>query len=336
MANIKQTPIQESFAKRYRARFGHLPWFKRYEYLIPLSIIILLIGLLLLPPLGKPAPLQWLWIGVFLILLILWVVGILTDIEKPRWIRAIAAISFVFVLGFFFYRYSGAQWDKLTTNFFNLSVMEGLWGDLGQGLLMTLKVALVSMCISLALGLVIAILRSLNNPILNVFLIIYIDFFRAIPLIVLVVFVFYALPFLGIELDPYISAVVAVSLSYAAYVAEVIRAGIESIYRGQVEASRALGLSSMQTMRLVILPQAVRVVIPPTTGLMVGLLKDTALTTIIGLPELLYKGIQNTIWQSNPTPLVAAAVLYILVLLPLTRFSGYLETRSKKWVKTAR
>jgi polar amino acid transport system permease protein len=92
----------------------------------------------------------------------------------------------------------------------------------------------------------------------------------------------------------------------------------------------------MQTMRLVILPQAVRVVIPPTTGLMVGLLKDTALTTIIGLPELLYKGIQNTIWQSNPTPLVAAAVLYIIVLLPLTRFSGYLETRSKKWVKTAR
>lgn len=316
-------------------RFGHLPWYKRYEFLLPLFVILLVFAFLLLPPVGKPAPAQWLWIGVFFALLILWVVGVLTDVEKPRWIRAIAAIGFIFVLGFLFYRYSGAQWDKLTTNFFNLSVMDGLWGDLGRGLLMTVQVAFVSMGISLVLGLLIAVLRSLNNPILNVFLIIYIDFFRAIPLIVLVVFIFYALPFLGIELDPYLSAVVAVSLNYAAYVAEVFRAGIESIYRGQVEASRALGMSAMQTMRLVILPQAVRVVIPPTTGLMVGLLKDTALTTIIGLPELLYKGIQNTIWQSNPTPLVAAAVLYIIVLLPLTRFSGYLEARSKKWVKTA-
>jgi polar amino acid transport system permease protein len=199
---------------------------------------------------------------------------------------------------------------------------------------MTLKLAIVSMVISLILGLVIAILRSFKNPILNVFLIAYIDFFRAIPLIVLVVFVFYALPFLGIELDPYLSAVTAISLSIAAYVAEVFRAGIESIHRGQVEASRALGLTTLQSMRLVILPQAVRVVIPPLTGLMVGLLKDTALTTIIGLPELLYKGLETTIWKGNPTPLLAVAIIYILVLLPLTRFSGYLEMRSRKWLKS--
>jgi polar amino acid transport system permease protein len=332
---MQTNQIRQSFYQRYREKFGHLPWYKRYEFLLPLSFFIILLGIFL--PSGRPSHAAgWALIFIFIFIVLLWVIGILTDVEKPRWLRAIAALGLIFVFGFSFYRYSGARWDLFTKTFLNPSMMQGAWSELLLGLEMTLKLALVSMLISTVLGLIIAVLRSFKNPILEFFLIIYIDFFRAIPLIVLLVFVYYALPFLGIALDPYLAAVLAVSLNYSAYVAEVFRSGIESIHRAQVEAARSLGLRPLQAMRLVILPQAVRVVVPPLTGLMVSLLKDTALATIIGLPELLYKGIQTMIWKANPTPLVTVALIYILVLLPLTRFSSYLERRSKKWVKSAR
>lgn len=327
--------IKSNFWHRYKEKFGHLPWYKRYEFLLPLLLVVLILGFFI--PMEQPRNFSgWLIVGTFILSAFIWVIGVLTDVEKPRWLRAIAALGLIFVFGFCFYRYSGARWDLFTRTFLNPSMMQGAWFELLLGLEMTLKLALVSMAISIFLGLVIAVMRSFKNPILEFFLVIYIDFFRAIPLIVLLVFVYYALPFLGITLDPYLAAILAVSLNYSAYVAEVFRSGIESIHRGQVEAGRALGLKPLQVMRLVILPQAVRVVVPPLTGLMVALLKDTALATIIGLPELLYKGIQVMIWKSNPTPLVTVSLIYLLVLLPLTRMSSYLEKRSKKWVKTAR
>ncbi|MCR4428426.1 MAG: amino acid ABC transporter permease [Caldiserica bacterium] len=326
---------KSNFWQRYKEKYGHLPWYKRYEFLLPLLLVVLILGLCL--PTGQPPNFSgWLIVGAFILSVFFWVIGVLTDVEKPRWLRAIAALGLIFVFGFCFYRYSGARWDLFTRTFLNPSMMQGAWSELLLGLEMTLKLALVSMAISIFFGLIIAVMRSFKNPILEFFLVIYIDFFRAIPLVVLLVFVYYALPFLGITLDPYLAAILAVSLNYSAYVAEVFRSGIESIHRGQVEAARALGLKPLQAMRLVILPQAVRVVVPPLTGLMVALLKDTALATIIGLPELLYKGIQVMIWKANPTPLVTVSLIYLLVLLPLTRISSYLEKRSKKWVKTAR
>lgn len=332
---MERNQVRQSFYQRYREKFGHLPWYKRYEFLLPLVLIIFILGFFL--PVTRPINASgWLLILFFILLVLLWVIGVLTDVEKPKWLRAIAATGLIFVFILCFYRYSGARWDLFTKTFLNPSMLQGAWSELLLGLEMTLKLALVSMVISTLLGLIIAVMRSFKNPILEFFLVIYIDFFRAIPLIVLLVFVYYALPFLGIALDPYLAAILAVSLNYSAYVAEVFRSGIESIHRAQVEAARSLGLRPLQAMRLVILPQAVRVVVPPLTGLMVALLKDTALATIIGLPELLYKGIQTMIWKANPTPLVTVALIYVLVLLPLTRFSSYLEKRSKKWVKSAR
>jgi len=332
---MERNQVRQSFYQRYREKFGHLSWYKRYEFLLPLVLIIFILGFFL--PVARPAnACGWFLILFFILFVLLWVIGVLADAEKPRWLRAIAAIGLIFVFALCFYRYSGARWDLFTRTFLNPSMLQGAWSELLLGLEMTLKLAFVSMVISTLLGLIIAVMRSFKNPILEFFLVIYIDFFRAIPLIVLLVFVYYALPFLGIALDPYLAAILAVSLNYSAYVAEVFRSGIESIHRAQVEAARSLGLRPLQAMRLVILPQAVRVVVPPLTGLMVALLKDTALATIIGLPELLYKGIQTMIWKANPTPLVTVALIYILVLLPLTRFSSYLEKRSKKWVKSAR
>jgi polar amino acid transport system permease protein len=317
----------------YRMRYGYLPWFRQYEFLIPVGLVLVLVGIFLLPPMGALSGWKLALIIGYALATIGWVLLLLTDIEKPRWLKVITVLGLLFLLGFLFYRYSGAQWDRLIDSFFNFSTMEGSWSVLVDGLVMTVKVAFVSMILSLIFGLIIAVLRSLNNPILNVFLIIYIDFFRAIPLIVLLVFVYYALPFLGISLDSYPSAITAISLCYAASVAEVFRSGIESIHRGQVEASRSLGLNFWDTMRLVILPQAIRVVVPPATGLMVALIKDTALASIIALPELLYRALQVLIFKVNATPVIVVSLFYLAILLPLTRLSSVLEKRSKQWVK---
>jgi polar amino acid transport system permease protein len=100
-----------------------------------------------------------------------------------------------------------------------------------------------------------------------------------------------------------------------------------------MEAARTLGLTVWQATRLVILPQAVRVVVPPTTGLMVALLKDTTLASIIALPELMYKGLQILIFKVNATPIMVVALIYLAVLLPMTRLSSVLENRSKRWLQ---
>jgi polar amino acid transport system permease protein len=322
-----------SFWTRYRIRYGHLPWFRRYEFLVILMILSIAYGIWLLPAMGSLSGIRLILVLGFAVCALAWAILLLTNVETPRWLRTIAALSLLFTLGFLFYRYSGAQWDKLTASFFDFRQLQGSWPELASGLWMTVRLAFISMIISLILGMIVAVLRSFNNKILNIFLIIYIDLFRAIPLVVLLVFVYYALPYLGISLDPFLAAIVAVSLNYTAYVAEVFRSGIESIQKGQMEAARTLGLTVWQATRLVILPQAVRVVVPPTTGLMVALLKDTTLASIIALPELMYKGLQILIFKVNATPIMVVALIYLAVLLPMTRLSSVLENRSKRWLQ---
>jgi polar amino acid transport system permease protein len=131
----------------------------------------------------------------------------------------------------------------------------------------------------------------------------------------------------------YMAGIVSLSLSSSAFITEYFRSGIESVHRGQVEASRSLGFNLLQTMRLVVLPQAFRVVIPPLTGQMVGLIKATAIVSVVGLQELLKRAQEIMEWKTNPTPLVAVTIIYLIILLPLAHLSGILEKRMKKWVK---
>ena len=185
----------------------------------------------------------------------------------------------------------------------------------------------------MSLGLVLGVLRSLRNPVLEVFLAAYIDFFRALPLIVSMVFIFYALPFLGINLSAFWSAVTALVLMNSAYEAEIFRSGIESIPKRQMEAARSLGLRPLQALRLVILPQAVRVILPPMSNNLVSLVKDTAVAYVITVPELLTRARHAVVWKRNPTPVIVSTLIYIATLLPLTRLTRTLENRSKRWVK---
>lgn len=158
----------------------------------------------------------------------------------------------------------------------------------------------------------------------------YIDVMRSIPLLVLLIIIYYALPFVGIRLSPFLSAVAALSLVSAAYTAEIFRAGIEAIPRGQFEASEALGLGVRHKMVDVILPQAIRIVIPPLTNNCINVMKDTALASVVAMPDLLKQATQAQALSANPSPLIGAALIYLAILWPLVAAVSRLERRYGK------
>lgn len=216
---------------------------------------------------------------------------------------------------------------SLIDTFFNVRVFRDTFPLLLSGLSTTLLLGIVSNIVGLALGLGLALSRLYGNRPTRWASIAYIDVFRAIPLLVLLVVVYYALPFLGIRLSPFMAATTAISMVAGAYCAEIFRAGIEAVPKGQFEAARALGLSTVATMVKVVLPQALRLVVPPVTSNAVSVLKDTALASVVAMPDLLKQATQAQALAANPTPLIVAAGLYLLILLPLVRLVGWVERR---------
>lgn len=215
----------------------------------------------------------------------------------------------------------------LFSTFFNIPVLVASLPQLLNGLLVTIGIGVTSIIAGLIGGLFLAVLRLYAGPVTNTLVHGYIDVFRSIPLLVLLIIVYYALPFVGIRLSPFFSAVTALTLVSAAYTAEIFRAGIEAIPKGQFEASAALGLSNRYTMTDVILPQAIRIVIPPLTNNCINVLKDTALASVVAMPDLLKQATQAQALSANPTPLIGAAVIYLILLLPMVRFVARLEKR---------
>lgn len=215
----------------------------------------------------------------------------------------------------------------LFDTFLNAEVMRRSMPMLMQGLWITLQLGLASIVAGLALGLGLAMVRLYAAAPLRVLARVYIDIFRSIPLLVLLIVVYYALPFVGLRLSPFVSAMSALTLVSGAYTAEIFRAGIEAIPKGQFEASAALGLSPAQTMLDVILPQAVRIVIPPLTNNSINVVKDTALASVVAMPDLLKQATQAQALAANPTPLIVAAVIYVAFLWPLVAAVSRMERR---------
>ncbi|SIQ42913.1 amino acid ABC transporter membrane protein, PAAT family [Rhizobium sp. RU35A] len=215
---------------------------------------------------------------------------------------------------------------NLVNTFFNAGVFLESLPQLLWGLVVTLEIGLVSIVAGLIGGLVLAVARLYSPAVIRLFIRAYVDVFRSIPLLVLLIVVYYALPFVGIRLSPFFSAVTALSLVSAAYTAEIFRAGIEAIPHGQFEASAALGLSNRHTMVDVILPQAIRIVIPPLTNNCINVLKDTALASVVAMPDLLKQATQAQALAANPTPLIGAAAIYVLLLWPMVAVVSRLET----------
>jgi polar amino acid transport system permease protein len=218
---------------------------------------------------------------------------------------------------------------SLFDTFFNGEVMLSALPALLRGLVNTILLGLMAIGIGVPAGLLVSLVRLYAPKLVRYIAIVYIDIFRAIPILVVLILIYYALPFLGIRLSSWASAVTAFSIVLAAYSAEVFRSGIESIPKGQFEAAQALGLPFLLTLRKVILPQAVRVVIPPTTSNCVSMFKDTSLASTVALPELLKEANDAQALYANPSPLIGAAVVYVIFLWPMVRLVSLLEERLK-------
>jgi polar amino acid transport system permease protein len=196
-----------------------------------------------------------------------------------------------------------------------------------MGLWITVGLGVAAILLGAAGGLLLALLRLYAPMPVRFLAIAYINVFRAIPLLVLLIVIYYALPFVGLRLTSFTSATMALSLVSAAYSAEILRAGIEGVPRGQSEAARALGLSRVRQMTDVILPQAIKLVIPPLTSNAINVMKDTSLASVVAMPDLLKQATQAQALAANPTPLISAAVIYLVLLLPFVHLVGIAEVR---------
>jgi polar amino acid transport system permease protein len=222
--------------------------------------------------------------------------------------------------------------DLLDT-FCNWPILRDALPLLLRGLGVTALLGAASIALGFVTGLAVALLRLYAPGPVRMLARVYVDLFRSMPLLVLLVLVYYALPFLGIRLSSFAAATTALSLVACAYTAEILRAGIEAIPRGQSEAAAALGMGFADSLRFVVLPQALQVVAPPLTSNCINVLKDTALASVVAMPELLKQATQAQATAANPTPLVGAAILYLALLLPLVRFVGSIEARQRAAVR---
>jgi polar amino acid transport system substrate-binding protein len=199
---------------------------------------------------------------------------------------------------------------------------------LGKGALVTLEISVLSMAMAACLGLVIALVRLYAPDPFSILALAYVEAVRGTPLLVQLFLIFYGLPNIGIRLSPMIAALLGLGLNYAAYEAENYRAGIQAIPKGQTEAAFALGMTRLQSLRHVIIPQAIRFVIPPVTNDFISLFKDSSLVSVITMVELtkVYGQIASTYYDYIGTGIMTAAI-YFLMGLPFVRLARYLEAR---------
>jgi polar amino acid transport system permease protein len=215
--------------------------------------------------------------------------------------------------------------------------IQASWESVLRGFWVNIKLMVIAEVLVLIFALGIALLRSLPGPAalpLRALAIVYTDFFRGIPLLLVFFMVGLGVPALGISAlytrDLFIYGVVSLVLVYTAYVAEVYRAGIESVHQSQTAAARSLGLSHFQSMRYVIVPQAVRRVIPPLLNDFIGLQKDTALVSIIGVGESVRAATTYAGYEFNFSGYTVAAIYFILLTIPLARFTDWLVERDRR------
>ena len=197
-----------------------------------------------------------------------------------------------------------------------------------RGLVNTLLLSVMSIVLGSVAGLAISLVRLYAPKAIRVIAVVYIDIFRAMPMLVVLILIYYALPFLGVRFSSWTSAVLAFAIVMSAYSAEVFRAGIEGVPKGQFESAAALGLPFPAALRFVVLPQAIRAIVPPMTGNCVSMFKDTSLASTVALPELLNEATNAQALFANPSPLIMAAIIYVLLLWPLVRLVSVLERRA--------
>jgi len=261
--------------------------------------------------------------------------GLRLEGEGARGVAIALFSTAVFITAIIVAVTQSAGWPEVKRTFFDWHDISSSFPDIARAFVLNVKIFLVCEVFILILALIVAVLRSLPGPVffpLRALATIYVDLARGVPTILVIALLGFGAPALqltGVPRSRVFWAGVGLILVYGGYVAEVYRAGIESVHPSQEAAARSLGLSRFQALRRVILPQAIRRVIPPLLNDFIGLQKDTALVSVIGAVEALQQASIEESASFNFTPYVAAAVLFVAITIPLTRFTDYLIGRER-------
>jgi polar amino acid transport system permease protein len=254
----------------------------------------------------------------------------------PRGVAIALASTVVFFVVLVVVITHAPGWPEVRTTFFNWHEFRTSLPEIARAFLLNVKIFCISEVLILAVALVLAVIRSLPGPVffpLRAMAIAYADFFRGVPTILVIAILGFGAPALGLKPVPTSTTfwgIVALVLVYSAYVSEVYRAGIESVHPSQEAAARSLGLTRWHAMRYVILPQAVRRVIPPLLNDFIGLQKDTALVGVLGAIEAFNQSQIDVDATFNFTPYLAAAALFVAITIPLARFTDWLIVRDRR------
>lgn len=248
----------------------------------------------------------------------------------------IALVSTVLVFGVLTFVITTApNWPAVQQAFLNGPIFERTMPKIIDAFMTNIALFVIAEILVLSFGLVLAILRGLPGPAffpVRLLAIVYVDLFRAVPGLLVIYLLGFGIPGLGIEgvpTDVFVYGVLGLALVYAAYVSEVYRAGIDSVHWSQEAAARSLGLSRFQTLRYVIVPQAVRRIIPPLLNDFIGLQKDTVLVSTLGVVEIFRQGQILKAATFNFTPFVAIALIFVVITIPMARLTDWLVARDR-------
>ena len=219
------------------------------------------------------------------------------------------------------------NWERFLDTFFNGKVLAQYWPDIAYGALITIELAALVVVTGIGSGLALALLRSLGLRPVNWAIVFVVDLFRALPPLVIIVLIYFGLPSIDISPSGFVSTWLALALVLMAFSEEIFWAGITSVAKGQWEAARSTGLTFGQTLINVVLPQAIRLTIPPLTNRTIAITKGTALGSVVAVTEILGQASSAVSNSYNPSPLMLGAAAYIILFLPVVVLGRWVETR---------
>lgn len=219
------------------------------------------------------------------------------------------------------------NWDRFVDSFFNLRVAAEYLPKIIEGFWLTIVLAGCIILAGIAAGLALAVVRSFAIRPLNWLIIFLVDLFRALPPLVIIVLLYFGLPAAGLSLSGFAAAWLSLSLVLMAFTEEIFWAGITAVPKGQWEAARSTGLRFFQTLTLVVLPQALRMTIPPLTNRTIAITKGTALASVVAVPDILGAAQAGVSFSFNPTPLTLGAIAYVVLFFPVVILGRWVETR---------
>ncbi|NSY18503.1 amino acid ABC transporter permease [Neorhizobium sp. AL 9.2.2] len=217
--------------------------------------------------------------------------------------------------------------QQILDNYLNLEIMREAFPEVLRGFWVTVQASIAVIIIGLASGLALAICRCMRNAIIDCVITSYVEIFRTLPQLVVLIFLYFGLPYMGLTLSPFFATVFGLSAVLSAFSAEIFWASIVAVPRGQWEAASALGFKAWRTLTYIILPQAVRLALPLVTNRSIAITKGTALGVALSLQETLGSAQSIMSIKANPSPLTLAAFFYLLFFIPLVAFSRYVERR---------